>query len=187
VSIDLTELMDFYIKPLCGSCAEMTEEPVALDIWSFEIDGEEWLTDRHWLLPRSECIVGIDFKVEALPAANVAKCAEWIAASRDGELRPASGEFNACWAGVLTRAGYVARSCGIPVIKGLAHAPHALVGPGDRRSGAILMPLRKTTSTSAPMPVSDRVLALHTRVAALDTIRPFEAWDVAVGLVKAAQ
>lgn len=175
--IDVAALVDQYVDlDLFDGKEFRSEEYPAL--YSFDADGEKWLTDRYWLLPESACDVDAKkFDMTSLAAAPKG-ASEFVHVIRTAELTDADSMFAANFAGVLTCAGLTARK---PVGDFPSKAMHVLIDSDGHRIGGI-MPVRNPDGFSLPIPAEAAVVAEAQRIVACGLVRGWQAWGIAAWL-----
>ena len=173
--IDIADLCDQRVERWTSEFDDGLTFP---DLWSFDLEnGEEWLTDRYWLLPAAVCDLGEDqFAVTPLPDQHVSSARNWVKSLLTAGLSDGPAAFAPTFAGVLTLAGITAYATEGETL-------YTLVKGLDRIGG--LLPLNepiKRPSISTPIPCSNACVDMYRQITAAHQVESWQAWNLAAHL-----
>jgi hypothetical protein len=169
--IYLEELLDQYIESCDGAVDDGLFYP---SLYRVTVDDEQWLTDRHWMLPERLCVRPDGMTVSEIPGEkNAATTREWVRALSTVELRPCGRQFGATFAGVLSAAGLRAHEIDGQQFAVLTHH--------DARIG-LLMPVREPMSTTLPIPVPEATADMYREIHDARIVNSWQAWTLAAHL-----
>ena len=170
-NLDLDALLDGYITEHDDGGFTELRRP---DLYDVAVDGQTWVTDRHFLFRLDALLYSSDdWCIYPMPARSADAARRWVSTLRATELEPATAaEFAPAFAGVLTVAGYTAHA-----VRGWTQM-HALVDAAGERTG-ILMPYTEPSQRSVPIPCSAETIRMYRRLNEADVVRRWQCWEFA--------